>query len=221
VGINEAMAEFDHWSRSYDQSFLQRFLFRPSHDLLIRHLHGSPGRVLDIGCGTGQFGARLLREHPQAQVVGFDLSSLMLDKAAARVAGLDGRFFLVRGNGEHLPFESDTFDAVTCSHSFHHYPDQAAAVAEMFRVLRPDGKLLIIDGDRDRFWGWMIYDVIVTWVEGQVHHCSAERLRGLYRTAGFQEVTQVKRRGLIPYLLTVGHAAKPAKAIPLARRTAA
>jgi SAM-dependent methyltransferase len=117
--------------------------------------------------------------------------------------------FIVQGDSERLPFQNHAFDVVTCSHSFHHYPNQAHVVAEMYRVLRPDGRLMIIDGDRDRLWGWLIFDVVVTWVEGAVHHCSGRRFRHLFRTAGFRRIEQHPRRGLAPFLLTIGQAWKP------------
>ena len=81
----------------------------------------------------------------------------------------------------------------------------------MFRVLRPGGKLLIIDGRRDCLWGWLVYDVVVTWLEGGVHHCSAKRFRQLYRNAGFQELKQIKRGWLAPFLMTEGAAKKDAE----------
>ena len=47
----------------------------------------------------------------------------------------------------------------------------------MGRVLKPGGRLMIIDGFRDSIWGWFIYDVCVATVEGDVHHASAQRFR--------------------------------------------
>lgn len=208
-GTSAALSEFDRWSRSYDRSVLQPMLFGPSHNLLLRQMSEEDGSVLDIGCGTGRFAARVLQRFPQAQVMGFDLSTKMLAHGASRNPAPE-RMQLIRGDSLRLPFRDSTFDVVTCSHSFHHYPDQAAAVIEMHRVLRPGGRLMIIDGDRDGWWGWLIFDVVVTLAEGAVHHCSAERFRKLYRQAGFTGVRHHHRGGPLPFLLTVGSALKPA-----------
>jgi SAM-dependent methyltransferase len=214
-GTLSALAEFDHWSRTYDRSILQRWFFRPSHELLLRQLEPGDRRILDIGCGTGLFAARVREHLPEAQVCGLDLSGNMLAHAAARWEGCDG-LRPVRGDSGRLPFRDGLFDVVTCSHSFHHYPDQAAVVAEVSRVLRPGGRLMIIDGDRDRLWGWFIFDVIVTLAEGAVHHCSAARFRDLFRAAGFRHVRQHRRGGPLPFLLTVGAAHAQAQALEAA-----
>lgn len=205
-----ANREFDHWSRTYDRSWLQWMIFHPSHELMLKHLRASDERLLDIGCGTGQFLSRAVREFPNLQAVGLDLSAKMLDQGRPRFAAAGEQVAVVRGDSERLPFGNDTFDVVTCCHSFHHYPRQAAAVAEMYRVLRPGGRLMLIDGDRDRPWGWLVFDVVVTTLEGGVHHCSGRELRELFRLAGFAEVQQVRRRGLAPFMMTMGVASKTA-----------
>jgi SAM-dependent methyltransferase len=212
-----ALAEFDRWSRSYDRSILQQLFFGPSHQLLLKHLTYGDARVLDVGCGTGRFAVRVLEQNPEAHVWGLDLSAKMMAQGLTRCRPWRDRLHLVRGDSQRLPFPDDFFDVITCSHSFHHYPDQPAVVGEMFRVLRPGGRLMVIDGYRDGWWGWFIFDVIVTTAEGDVHHCSARRFRDLFRAAGFTELRQQIRHGPLPFLLTVGRAAKPAavKAVPL------
>ncbi len=217
-GTSAALAEFDRWSRSYDRSVLQRFFFGPSHDLLLNNFRPEDQRILDIGCGTGLFAVRALERFSDARVWGFDLSSKMLEHSSVRGRS-HHRLHLVRGDSGKLPFRDNSFDVITCSHSFHHYPDQQAAVAEMYRVLRPGGRLMIVDGDRDHWWGWFIFDVVVTLAEGAVHHCSARRFRELYRQAGFGQVRHLHRGGPAPFVLTIGEAtkARPAIALPLGR----
>lgn len=209
--IQTANREFDWWSKTYDRSLLQTFLFRPSHQTLLEQMTADDQALLDIGCGTGQFAVTALQRFPALQVFGLDLSAKMLDQGKGRYAAFTDRLHVVRGDSERLPFADNTFDVVTCCHSFHHYPRQSAAVTEMFRVLKPNGRLMILDGCRDGWWGWMIFDCAVTWAEGEVHHCSASRLRSLYRNAGFQDLKQINRGWMIPYLLTIGVARKPAQ----------
>lgn len=203
-----AIREFDAWSRSYDRSLLQRIVFHPAHKAMLAQMSDRDLRVLDVGCGTGKFASLVLTQFPKAQVFGLDLSQQMIHKGLPRLDQWAGRYQVVRGDSERLPFAANSFDVVTCSHSFHHYPHQDRVVCEMHRVLKPDGRLMLIDGNRDGWWGWLIYDVGVTWVEGQVHHCSGERLRNLFTQAGFVELKQHRRHPLIPYLLTMGVAGK-------------
>jgi ubiquinone/menaquinone biosynthesis C-methylase UbiE len=118
----------------------------------------------------------------------------------------------IQGDSERLPFAAAEFDVVTCSNSFHHYPHQDRAVAEMRRVLRPGGCLFLVDGYRDAPWGWFIYDVCVATVEGHVHHCSRQRVRALCEAAGFATIGQQVHRGAAPFLLT--EAVTPPSVVP-------
>lgn len=215
----QATHEFTRWSENYDRSILQTLLFQPSHRAILKRLKSrfgpAPLRILDVGCGTGVFAARIREALPHAQVWGVDLVAGMLMKGADRWRRLAGHVTPIQGDSERLPFESDAFDVVTCANSFHHYPHQDRALAEMRRVLRPEGRLMLIDGYRDGPWGWFIYDVCVAGVEGDVHHASARRLRELSRAAGFGHVIQKIFRGFAPFLLTEGSAAKtPATSTP-------
>jgi ubiquinone/menaquinone biosynthesis C-methylase UbiE len=213
----QATHEFTRWSESYDRCILQWLLFGPSHRAMIRRIadasSGSkPLRILDIGCGTGVFAGRLREALPRARVWGLDLVAGMLEQGRARWRHHAGAVQPVQGDSERLPFQSDSFDVVTCANSFHHYPHQDRAVAEMHRVLAPGGRLLLVDGYRDAPYGWFIYDVCVAGVEGAVHHASRARMRDLFAAAGFGECTQKVHRGLAPFLMTEG--VKPVPAVP-------
>jgi ubiquinone/menaquinone biosynthesis C-methylase UbiE len=204
-----AKREFDRWSRHYNWNPLQLFFFGPSHRMLLESIEPADRRILDVGCGTGIFAGRLLRQFPSARVWGLDLSDGMLHKCQARPEVAEGHFHVVQGDSQRLPFPDDAFDVVTCCHSFHHYPSQARVLQEMHRVLRPGGKLLILDGDRDHWWGHLLFDVVVVWAEGPVRHVSGSAFRRLYRDSGFNAIRQQRRRGPLPFLLTMGHAVKP------------
>jgi len=213
----DARKQFDRWSRRYDWDPLQPLFFRPSHRMILNSLQASDLRVLDIGCGTGRFAGRALAHLPNAQVWGLDLSNGMLRHAEARSHDYGGRLHIVQGDSERLPFGDNSFDVVTCSHSFHHYPHQDKVLAEMHRVLRPDGRLLLIDGDRDRLWGWFVFNVIVVLIEGGVVHRTGEDFIRMCAEAGFKDLTQSRRKGPLPFLMTVGRALKNASAAAIRR----
>jgi ubiquinone/menaquinone biosynthesis C-methylase UbiE len=215
---HQATVEFNRWSESYDRCILQWLLFGPSHRALIRRIRAVAGdrpiRILDIGCGTGVFAARLMGAFPDAEVWGIDLVAGMLAKGAERWRMHAGHVQPVQADSERLPFDTGTFDVVTCANSFHHYPHQDRAVAEMHRVLRPGGRLLLIDGYRDDPWGWFIYDVCVAGLEGAVHHASSRRVRTLFAQAGLLAIAQKVYRGPAPFLLTEAVAAEPISSLP-------
>jgi SAM-dependent methyltransferase len=106
------------------------------------------GRVLDVGCGPGHLSIRLARERG-LEVTGLDIDQAMVERARAnaeRVGADDGNrpSFLV-GDVASLPFPDGSFDLVVSTLSMHHWDDPSAGLAEIARVLSPDGRALIWD----------------------------------------------------------------------------
>jgi ubiquinone/menaquinone biosynthesis C-methylase UbiE len=199
----KAYAQFNAWAETYDRHWLNYFLFEPSHALLLKHLREvPPGRALDIGCGTGQFAARLANR--EWEVFALDLCEPMVRQARTNAAGVGKAVSVTVGDSEHLPFATGSLDVVTCANSFHHYPHQAKVVGEMRRVLRPGGRLLLLDGWPDQFIGRIVFDLIITRVEGSVWHRESHHLRAMVKQAGFCNVTQRRTYSLFPILLTIG-----------------
>lgn len=199
-----AKNEFDRWSASYNQSILQRIFFGPSHRKVLENVYVPPdAAVLDVGCGTGLFASKVLDANPNAHVTGLDLSVGMLEKAESLKKIYPGRFTAVHGDSEHLPFDDGSFDVVTCIHSFHHYPNQIKVLREMHRVLRPNGELVIVDADRDWWWGWLVFDVVVATIEGGVHHCSRDEFHRFFSVMGFVNVRQTRSGWLAPFLMNI------------------
>lgn len=100
------------------------------------------GRVLEVAVGTGQ---NLGYYPPGVELTGVDLSPGMLAEARARAAGLGLRAELAEGDAHDLAFGDGSFDTVVCTMALCEIPDQRRALAEMRRVLRPGGPLLLID----------------------------------------------------------------------------
>jgi ubiquinone/menaquinone biosynthesis C-methylase UbiE len=118
-------------------------------------------RLLDVGCGTGLLLAHLIELDPAADVAGVDLSSAMLVEARRR---LPSRVPLLAGDAELLPFASRAFDVIVSSSSFHYWPDPALGLAELRRVLRPGGRLVITDWCDDYF-ACRLCDRVLQWLD--------------------------------------------------------
>jgi ubiquinone/menaquinone biosynthesis C-methylase UbiE len=103
-------------------------------------------RVLEIGCGTGNVTTRVKRAAPGADVVGIDPDPLALARSQRKVQGLSGIRF-ERAYAQQLPFEDGEFDRALSSMMLHHLDEdvKAAALAEVYRVLRPGGQFHIVD----------------------------------------------------------------------------
>lgn len=104
--------------------------------------------VLDVGCGTGEFEQLLLRENPTQQIVGVDISEKMLLVAQQKCHAYPNVEFHT-ASASALPFASNSFDAIISASAFHYFDDSLAALREMRRVLKPDGKIVILDWCRD------------------------------------------------------------------------
>lgn len=109
-------------------------------------------RVLDLGTGPGTQLVQLARLHPSTSFVGLDLSESMLDEARRYACGLGVQNIeFVKGDFTKLDFPDASFDAVTGIMALHHLPsieDLRRALAEIRRVLRPDGALFFVDFGR-------------------------------------------------------------------------
>jgi len=118
-------------------------------DLINSHSPGDVIQVLDCGCAKGRF----LHQLPSGvEAFGLDISSRLIHMA--REQGLSN---LTQGSASALPYESASFDIVYCVETLEHLPDTQLAVAEMARVLRPGGKLVVIDKNLYSIWPYFPY----------------------------------------------------------------
>jgi len=103
--------------------------------------------ILDIATGTGDLAIRLARELDPIAVTGVDLSEGMIEIGRGKVEkeGLADVVSLSLGDCLLLPFTDASFDAVTCAYGVRNFADLAAGYREMHRVLRPGGKVVILE----------------------------------------------------------------------------
>ena len=108
---------------------------------------GERPRVLDLATGTGDLAIEIARMHPGATVIGLDTSPAMLAIAGRKIArrGLAGRVALVRGDAQHLPYRNCEMDAATIAFGIRNVPDRPAALREMARVVRPGGRIAVLE----------------------------------------------------------------------------
>ncbi|HET7073652.1 MAG TPA: class I SAM-dependent methyltransferase [Mycobacterium sp.] len=117
----------------------------------------SPGRVLDVGCGTGYLLRSLAHRYPHAdQLCGIDAAPQMISTASASAG--DERLTFTVGVAEGLGFLDGTFDLIVSTTSFDHWSDQQAGLVECVRVLRPGGHLVLVD----QFSRWLLPTVATT-----------------------------------------------------------
>jgi len=120
-----------------------------------------PSAVLDLATGSGDVAFALSRELPRSTgIVGMDFCRPMLDEAEIKKAAADGRYANVafqHGDGLALPVPEGSFDVVTISFGLRNMADRSRALSEIKRVLRPHGRLLILEFSQPYRWFRPLY----------------------------------------------------------------
>jgi len=168
-----------------------------------------PGEVLDVACGTGDFVHAILEASPTSKVVGLDFSEEML--RLARTRGYAATF--QQGDVLALPFADGRFDAVTVGFGLRNFSDIPKALSEMARVLKPGGRLIVLEATQPgtplkktlfKVYQWSVAP-LVGWLSGQPEAYrylmrsmqampSAEELERVLAEAGFGNI---RKRGFV------------------------
>lgn len=149
--------------------------------------------ILDVGCGPGFYCAELVEEvGPSGSVVGVDGSAAMLTLAARRCEGL-GNVEFHQGDADSLPVKDTSFDAALCIQVLEYVADTTRALGEIYRALRPGGRVVLWDID----WATAslhsddpvrMERVLRAWDEHLVHRSLPRTLGPRMRSAGFGDV---------------------------------
>ena len=152
--------------------------------------------LLDCGCGTAPMLSLLKEKYPDKRYTGIDLTPKMIEVAKSKK--MDG-VNLVVGDCENLPFEENSFDAVICSQSFHHYPNVQDFFNSVYRVLRPGGRLVL--RDMTSTWApvrWFMNNIETPIINltghGDVHVYGRDEVKRLCDNAGLV-MEMFERRG--------------------------
>jgi ubiquinone/menaquinone biosynthesis C-methylase UbiE len=111
----------------------------------------APGsRILDVGCGGGQHAVEAASRRGDLRLVALDLSPVFLSraKARARKAGVENRLEFTCASATDMPFEANAFDHVYSMGSIKHWVDLRKGLSECIRVLKPGGRLVVMEADR-------------------------------------------------------------------------
>lgn len=142
--------------------------------------------VLEVGCGAGWLSRRLAKLVPQGRVVGMDISDQMIRHARGASVDFDNLMFIT-GETAEIPWQPHFFSHAISVESSYYWPDPAAGIKDIFRVLGEGGSAWTLinyyrDNPHSHQWGSLL--------EVQTHLLSAEEWAGLFRAAGFMNVRQ-------------------------------
>ncbi len=177
---------FDSIAHKYD--FLNHFLsfgvdiyWRKK---LVNFLNPKPNqKILDVAAGTGDVGFAILKKQPKAQVIGIDFSEKMLEigrkkiedrirNSKFRISNTESRIQFQFGDAQNLEFEDETFNGVTIAFGIRNVKNREKAISEFYRVLKPGGKLVILEFGKPRFLltrlAYLLYSKVVIPIVGKV-----------------------------------------------------
>lgn len=145
-------SEYARLSPHYDHRW-SSYVSRSVEETLRRVSIRPCSRILDVGCGTGALLQALRHRYPQAALTGIDVSAQMLAIAAGKLGGGDR---LCVASAQALPLTDEAFDVVICMSALHYFRHPARALAEMRRVARPGGYIVITDWCADFWTCWLL-----------------------------------------------------------------
>lgn len=145
---------FNNIAHRYDflNSLLSMGIHKGWRKKAVRLLGNKPGmNLLDVATGTADFALETMKLSP-AKVTGVDISQDMLDlgKEKVKKKGLSGKIELLLADSENLPFESNTFDAITIGFGVRNFENLEKGLSEMCRVMKPGGTIAILEFSRPR-----------------------------------------------------------------------
>ena len=105
-----------------------------------------PKQILDIATGTGDLALMMANLNPD-QIIGLDISAGMLEVGKQKIikANLSDKIKMILGDSEEMPFQNDTFDAITVSFGVRNFANLDKGISEIARVLKPTGVLVILE----------------------------------------------------------------------------
>jgi len=190
----------DHWVEIESErldAYEEMFAWRPQMAPLLEPAEIGPGQVIvDYGCGPGGLAVELARRvGREGRVHGFDLNAEMVRRAAARAEreGIAGQMHFAELTDDRLPLDDASVDRVVCKNVMEYVTDPSGVLRELRRVLKPGGRLHVVDSD----WGLLVVEPIGEPRMRRLFGAATSAYRtpligrllyGLMRGAGFDEV---------------------------------
>lgn len=188
-----------HW-REIEEDRLARYeemlVYRPQHEAMIAPLGVDAGHtVVDFGCGPGFVAMEFARRVGSAgKVFGLDINEQFVERATQRAAQAQlANLEFLHLPDDAMPLAAESVDRLFCKNVLEYVPDAAATVAQQYQLLKPGGRIQLMDSD----WGFLIVEPWGKQVTDEFFEAASgafkeryigRKLRGLLNDAGFTEI---------------------------------
>ncbi len=149
-------------------------------------------RILDVAAGTGMILTEIIRRNPNGMTAAIDISEGMLRKAKAKLKDTRAQVELKLGSAFEIPYRAGTFDLLINGYMFDLMPHAVVPqlLAEFKRVLKPDGRLVLINMTEGQRWGSHIYEWLYRQSPALMGGCRGVKLAGPLEQAGYQVIVR-------------------------------
>jgi len=181
---NTVREEFNRWAEAGRGEGMEQDHLPISLPVIEKMQLATTDNILDVGCGAGWLSRRLAKMVPEGRVVGMDISDEMIRRARRASVDVHNLLF-VQGETAQIPWQPQFFTHAISVESSYYWPEPAAGLKDIFRVLRERGSAwMLINYYRDNPYCHQWGDLLAV----KTHLLSAEQWSGLFRDAGFTEV---------------------------------
>ncbi len=188
--------QYDRLAKIYDRRWYN--YVSNTLNFLIDYLHrteviSTNKNVIDIACGTGELERLLINADSQLKqlnIVGVDISEKMLDMARLKLPNLE----FIKASAIALPFPNHSFDLAITASAFHYFEHPITVLNEIRRILKPKGKLIILDWCRD-YWSCKALDLFLKIFDPAHKGCYTQsELNDFFTTSGFNVTREQKQK---------------------------
>lgn len=182
-----SIKEFTKAAEIYDSGHAGIYeMCKDDYPPILEELEKEPfDTLLDVGCGTGPMIELLVSKYPEKHYTGADITPKMIEVANAK--HLPNTIFQV-ADSENLPYEENSFDAVICANSFHHYPNPQKFFGGVHKVLKPGGRLILRDYTSFNWLVWLMNHIEMPLANlighGDVRAYTRDEVRAMCSKAG-------------------------------------
>jgi len=195
---NVVKNEFDIKAELYESNRLAQWYKAHAQEITSHCPTFNNGDILDVGCATGYQLRLLSQSHPEANLVGVDLSPKMTQQAEMHCTQSMQRFHFITDDWENLSPENHAFlekfkfKLIICANTVHYFVDPHRAIRRMYEMLDTDGMLLVLEREKSSspltlLWGFIHRHFI----KDQVEFYAADTITGYFSQSGFENVQVV------------------------------